>query len=557
MRSAGHLQRIQDEQYHIVIHQFTEDFPYQDPEFFTDPFRYIPHPSVTEAARLVMKRIEQDSTYVREFEQGKMIGVLVSRTSEGKLCYTAAFSGNVGGRSTIEGFVPPIFDLVDPDGEFKKREAEISAINEQISILTDSVEFALLKKELNEAVSVRDSEIEEMRTRMAVSKKKREELRLTCKDTTVIESLIRESQFEKAELKRLKASWEERISVIRSRLDAFTRDMETLKQMRASMSENLQDWIFRQYLVHNAEGECISIADLFARQGLTPPGGTGECAAPKLLEHAYLNGLKPLAMGEFWYGQSPRTAVRTHGHFYPSCTSKCGPLLGHMMKGLSFQENDVQTDIMPVIIYEDDVIIATEKPGGMPSVPGLNGRQSLTEWLENIKGNVFPVHRLDMDTSGIMLFAKTETAAVNLRRQFEEHSIRKTYMARLCASDHTTEDHGVIHLPLSPDYDERPRQKIDHQHGKEAQTGYEVAGHNPDGTTDILLFPHTGRTHQLRVHCAHTLGLGRPILGDRLYGSCSVHCSMDTRLHLHAFSITFSHPLTEKEMTFSSDQLCF
>ena len=557
MRPAGHLQRIQDEQYHIVIHQFTEDFPYQDPEFFTDPFRYIPHPSVTEAARLVMKRIEQDSTYVREFEQGKMIGVLVSRTSEGKLCYTAAFSGNVGGRSTIEGFVPPIFDLVDPDGEFKKREAEISAINEQISILTDSVEFALLKKELNEAVSVRDSEIEEMRTRMAVSKKKREELRLTCKDTTVIESLIRESQFEKAELKRLKASWEERISVIRSRLDAFTRDMETLKQMRASMSENLQDWIFRQYLVHNAEGECISIADLFARQGLTPPGGTGECAAPKLLEHAYLNGLKPLAMGEFWYGQSPRTAVRTHGHFYPSCTSKCGPLLGHMMKGLSFQENDIQTNIMPVIIYEDDVIIATEKPGGMPSVPGLNGRQSLTEWLENIKGNVFPVHRLDMDTSGIMLFAKTETAAVNLRRQFEEHSIRKTYRARLCASDHTTEGHGVIHLPLSPDYDERPRQKIDHQHGKEAQTGYEVAGHNPDGTTDILLFPHTGRTHQLRVHCAHTLGLGRPILGDRLYGSCSVHCSMDTRLHLHAFSITFSHPLTEKEMTFSSDQLCF
>ena len=485
-----------------------------------------------------------------------MIGVLTARTSHGELCYIAAFSGNIGGRSLIDGFVPPIFDLTDPNGDFKQRESEISNINKQIATLTTSQELASLQAELAEATASKNCKLEDMRVRMAISKRNREEIRSNCKDADLA-ALIRESQYEKAEFRRLKASWDERISQIKLRIDDFALEINRLKQARANMSENLQNWIFRQYLVHNAVGECISIEELFAQQGLIPPGGTGECAAPKLLEYAYRNRLQPLAMGEFWYGQSPATAVRTHGHFYPSCTSKCGPLLGYMTKGLRLRVKDMTTCFDPHIIYEDDSIIVVEKPAGMPSVPGLDGRQSLLAWLECTKEQIHSVHRLDMDTSGVMIFAKTETAAINLRKQFEEHSVRKTYKARLCSEDNQAESNGTIELPLSPDYDERPRQKVDHQHGKEAQTRYEITGHNPDGTTDILLYPHTGRTHQLRVHCAHTLGLGRPILGDRLYGSCSVHCSMDTRLHLHAFSITFSHPLTEKEMTFSSDLLCF
>ena len=417
-----------------MIHRFPEEFNFEEPRVFTDPFRYVPHSTVQEAAQLVMKRIDE-SELNSEFTEGKMIGVLVVKDKESSIGYIAAFSGNVGGRSMIEGFVPPIFDLIDPEGEFKKGEAEISSINIQISQLSSSEELASLKAKLIEAEKDRDSRTAVMRSRMAESKKKREELRKTCSDSSVLADLTRESQFEKAELKRLKIACEERISSIRTRLDEITKQIDTLKHKRAAMSEKLQDWIFRQYIVHNALGESSSISALFSGLGLIPPGGTGECAAPKLLEYAYRNDLEPLAMGEFWYGKSPETAVRTHGHFYPSCTSKCGPLLGYMMKGLSIEQLDCQhidqSHNNPIIIYEDGTVIIVEKPSGMPSVPGLDGNQSLHEWLEKHTGEIHAVHRLDMDTSGIMIFAKNTDAAVNLRHQFENHTVHKTYMARI------------------------------------------------------------------------------------------------------------------------------
>ena len=544
-----------------MIHRFPEVFNFEEPRVFTDPFRYVPHSTVQEAAQLVMKRIDE-SVLNSEFTEGKMIGVLVVKDKESSIGYIAAFSGNVGGRSMIEGFVPPIFDLMDPEGEFKKGEAEISSINIQISQLSSSEELASLKAKLIEAEKDRDSRTAVMRSRMAESKKKREELRKTCSDSSVLADLTRESQFEKAELKRLKIACEERISSIRTRLDETTKQIDTLKHKRAAMSEKLQDWIFRQYIVHNALGESSSISALFSGLGLIPPGGTGECAAPKLLEYAYRNDLEPLAMGEFWYGKSPETAVRTHGHFYPSCTSKCGPLLGYMMKGLSIEQLDCQhidqSHNNPIIIYEDGTVIIVEKPNGMPSVPGLDGKQSLHEWLEKHTGEIHSVHRLDMDTSGIMIFAKNTDAAVNLRHQFENHTVHKTYMARIYG-DYKAKlpESGSISLPLSPDYDERPRQKVDKKDGKEAITEYRIEQSRPDGSIDILLYPFTGRTHQLRVHCAHTLGLGCPIIGDRLYGSATISESRPTRLHLHAFSIAFCHPVTNEELRFNSKQLCY
>lgn len=316
------------------------------------------------------------------------------------------------------------------------------------------------------------------------------------------------------------------------------------------MSEALQDWIFRLYIVHNALGEELSIADIFAESELIPPGGTGECAAPKLLEYAYRHGLEPLAMGEFWYGKSSDTAVRSHGRFYPSCTSKCGPLLGFMLKGLSLLTEDITTE-SPVIIYEDEEIVVVEKPAGMPSVPGLDGRPSLQEWLSH-HGEIHQTHRLDMDTSGIMVFAKTHSSAFNLRQQFEAHTIRKTYTARVSYSHLLEQQRGRIELPLGPDYDERPRQKVDFRQGKAAYTEYEVMAVNNDGTADLKLHPHTGRTHQLRVHCAHALGLASPIVGDRLYGGDTA-----TRLHLHALSITFTHPVTNEPVTFTSKHHCY
>ena len=577
---------------------------------FTNPFRYAPHPLVKKAAGEVMDMMT--GSQINETD-GKMLGVLICRPLEGTniekishlhrlpheceenpIFYIAAFSGTVHGSdgkvtSSIDGFVPPIIDLTDSEGYFKRKEAEISQLNKRISELAASPKLNKLKASLAKAQKDRDEEIAQMQNRISFSKMRRDEIRSETADSNVLEELIRESQFQKAELKRIKDKWKLSISEIESEIAEAQNEMVNLKSLRASMSDDLQKWIFESAIVHNALGDSTSIWDLFQSQGLTPPGGTGDCAAPKLLEYAYRNGLRPLAMGEFWYGKSPETAVRTHGHFYPSCTSKCGPLLGYMMKGLKVEQDTKSISQSPVIIHEDESIIVVEKPSGMPSVPGLDGRLSLQEWLisreddsnqHNIESqqskSIIAVHRLDMDTSGVMVFAKTRNAEIDLKKQFEEHSVRKTYFARLTSGFIQSnrvkllETRSSIDLPLSADYDERPRQKVDFRQGKPAHTEYKIIKTYPDGTTDILLYPHTGRTHQLRVHCAHTLGLGSPIVGDLLYGghkcltlaetnnctNLSTDC-LPERLCLHALSITFRHPDTDAELTFTSKELCW
>ena len=544
---------------------------HEGPQEFTDPFRYMPHPLVKVAAEKTIKKIDEDHMLADAFAEGKMLGVLVCKVSDRSkraehlpsslLCellrsetagivYIAGFSGNVGGRSIIEGFVPPIYDLTDPNGYFKKEEARISGINRKIDEINCSEGFTHLKTQLAEYEAARDKETAEWAEKMQQSKQERAERRAASNDATELAAITKESQFEKAEFRRMKIGWAEKIALIQNQLDETRKEITELKRIRAEMSDRLQDWIFRQYIVHNAAGEEISIADLFASQGLVPPGGTGECAAPKLLEYAYRHGLKPLAMGEFWYGKSPDTAVRTHGHFYPSCTSKCGPLLGFMTKGLNIQKEVQSAVLSPAIIHEDEHLIVVEKPSSMPSVPGLDGRLSLQEWLSSRYGEIHAVHRLDMDTSGVMIFAKTQNAAVDLRHQFEEHTVRKTYLARLsaCQNSLSEGDKGIIELPLSADYDERPRQKVDSKQGKPATTEYEITSVNEDGTTDIIFHPITGRTHQLRVHSAHTLGLGCPIVGDMLYGG-----DTGKRLHLHAYEIKFRHPSDGKSVCFTGD----
>ena len=547
-----------------MIHHFQEDISFEGPQGFTDPFRYMPHPLVKVAAEKIIGKIEADSILSDAFAEGKMLGVLVCKASAENttrnnnthtdIVYIAGFSGNVGGRSIIEGFVPPIYDLTDPEGYFKAEEARISETSHRIVTLEQSAEYASLKNQLAESEAVRDKELAEWAERMQKSKKERAEQRATTCDADVLAAITKESQFEKAEFRRVKAAWGKKTAEIQEKINEMDSETESLKRLRAEMSDRLQDWIFRQYIVHNALGEEISVADLFASEGLTPPGGTGECAAPKLLEYAYRHGFQPLAMGEFWYGRSPETAVRTHGHFYPSCTSKCGPLLGFMLKGLNIHKEGLQKGISPVIIHEDESLIVVEKPAGMPSVPGLDGRPSLQEWLGERHGEIHAVHRLDMDTSGVMLFAKTQAAATDLRRQFEEHSVRKTYLARLsaCIKQLSKGDKGAIYLPLSPDYDERPRQNVDPKQGQPAITEYEVADINEDGTIDIVFNPITGRTHQLRVHSAHTLGLGCPIVGDMLYGG-----DISTRLHLHAYKIKFRHPSDGKSVCYTGNSKIF
>ena len=557
MRPSGPVPGIYIEQSCPLMHLFPPDTSFCIPERFTNPFRYSPHPLVSVAADMLIRRISCSEELSSHFSDGKMLGVLIVSNDRGQIGYLCAFSGNIAGHNHLEGFVPPIFDLLDPSGYFKIKEAEITAVNKAISALEKSSGLKSLRQESARAEACRNEEITLQKARMAISKRERDEIRSEISDPSRLEDLVRESQFEKAELRRLKLGWEERIRSIQDQIQAIEEELRIMKRRRAEMSDELQKWIFSQFIVHNALGESASIREIFSRTGTIPPGGTGECAAPKLLEHAFRKGLKPLAMGEFWYGRSPATAVRTHGHFYPSCTSKCGPLLSYMLQGLEIGQEEDQVSGKPEIIFEDDYIIAVSKPSGMPSVKGLDGRESLEEWLCTAYcQKIYPVHRLDMDTSGIILFAKDSDTSAALQKQFEDHKISKTYIARLSKTSEgmalTSGDKGEIHLALSADFDERPRQKVDQQQGKQSITEYQVECIREDGCIDIVFHPRTGRTHQLRVHSAHLLGLGHPIVGDLLYGGSSA-----ARLHLHASEISFNHPVTGEDITLATSANSF
>ena len=540
-----------------MIHYFPQDIQIELPEDFTNPFRYSPHSLVRTAANIVIKEIEASAYLKGIFSEGKMAGILIVKDKEGNIGYLRGYSGNVGGRNDIDGFVPPIFNLLDPEGAFKKGEQELNELNSLIRQHENDPRLDSLQQQMDSFRQQMEEELNRMKASMSEAKAKREALRKEAVNQTLLDELIKESQFQKAQLHRTKLEWKNRIHDIEQQICSLKTEIANLKRLRAEKSEALQQWIFQQYIVSNACGEHASIADIFKKDGLTPPGGTGECAAPKMLEYAYRHQLQPLAMGEFWVGKSPETAVRTHSLFYPSCTSKCGPLLGYMTKGLKISQAQTTTE-EPVIIHEDKQLLAVSKPSGMPSVPGLDGRESLLEWLNAHLGyNVYPVHRIDMDTSGIILFAKEEDSAVSLRKQFEEHSIKKTYRALLMP--YTDNDFAIsqkltpgsadtITLGLSPDYDERPRQKVDNINGKEGITEYKVLNILPEGYIDIVYHPVTGRTHQLRVHSAHSLGLGHPIKGDMLYGG-----GTGSRLCLHAQSISFTHPHSNENITIKSD----
>ena len=324
-------------------------------------------------------------------------------------------------------------------------------------------------------------------------------------------------------------------------------------------SQRLQRWLFEHYVVLNGRGEARSIYEIFADRGIVPPGGTGDCAAPKLLQYAFRNGLKPLAIGEFWYGRPPQKEVRRPGCFYPACTGKCSPLLGYMLQGVEVEPNPLESDALwaldrPVIRYEDEALLVVEKPAGMLAVPGRTPRESLATWLEKACGcAIYPCHRLDMDTSGLMVFAKSVDAQSALQQQFEHREVTKAYLARLTPGRPIAPAKGTISLPLHLDYYDRPRQMVDPVEGKPAVTGYELLEEAADGTALVRLMPHTGRTHQLRVHCAHEEGLGRPIVGDRLYGGTKAGGNLSHRLMLHAAYLSFRHPLSAARMTFRSE----
>ena len=450
------------------------------PERFNNPFRYTPAPVTAEAAKAVLGYISSSERLVLAFSEGKMLGVLVVRDSAGGIGFLAGFSGLAGGHSMLPYFVPPVLDLTDPSGYFRQEEARINGIGTSIKEAEENPEFGSAIRNAEAVKAGCEEKIRQWKERMAESKARRDALRLSGADKTILASLIKESQFEKAQLKRIssecKAAMEDAASICRK----FSDMIAALKRQRQEKSEDLQEWISRNMVVENALGEKKSVWDIFSGEGLVPPGGTGECVAPKLLHYAYTHRLEPVAMGEFWYGKSLGNEVRQHGRFYPSCTGKCGPLLGFMLQGLDvetehpepFSEATDCSTAIPAIIYEDSDIIAADKPSGMLSVPGKTGGISLQEILSEKLGiSLFGVHRLDMDTSGVIVFAKNPGAQKNLQRQFETGQVEKEYTALLDTVGNGTPDAavglsetrksaaagcGTISLPLAPDYHDSP-----------------------------------------------------------------------------------------------------
>ena len=531
------------------------------PSRMNNPLNYTPHPLCVMAAEEVRRMVRENAVMSSETRKsGKMFGVLVVETPDGNTGYLAAYSGQIAGRSNWDGFVPAVFDYLQDGGYFKTCEAEITAINKQVRLMETSEERRRLLTHLDETIAKAASEEQAYKTLMHESKARRDSERAAGGVTPEREAeMTRESQFQKAELRRMRKRNADTIAMAREACHRYDTSISLLKQKRRTMSDRLQEWLFHHFVMLNKDGDSRSLTDIFRTSlSASPPAGAGECCEPRLLQYAFSHAMTPKCMAMFWIGASPEGEIRHEQTYYPACRSKCKPILEWML-GKDIVKDDTfitqhNGDNLN-IIYQDSDIIVVDKPAGMLSVPGKNDAPSVLSLLQQkMEDNIFPVHRLDMDTSGLMVFVRNKKAQRNLQRQFETHSIVKRYIALLERKPDS--EQGTISLPLSPDMADRPRQMVDYRHGKQALTHYRLCT-SPStpmrrqfltvGDNLVELSPLTGRTHQLRVHCAHPDGLASPIVGDRLYGTTN-----HPRLCLHAEYLEFRHPTTGEIVIFKN-----
>ena len=522
----------------IMLHRYSKPISHIAlPERFTWPFHYRPHELSRLAAEQVQSYIAERKEWAEELSKGKMFGVLVVKDKQGELGFLAAFSGNLAGSNCHDYFVEPIYDMLQPDDFFRKEEQQISQINKQIDTLISSEEYTQAKENLDQVKTRTAEEISKLKALMQSRKEARHKARAEGGDT---EQLTRESQQDNAQMQRLKKRNKELIATAQEQFDILQANIERLKRERRTRSAKLQMDLFREFRLKNALGEVVDLCEIFApTPQAIPPAGAGECAGPKLMQYAYNNDLQPIAMAEFWWGESPKGEVRQHGNYYPACNSKCKPILTFMMQGLEVEDNPLMGIEVeePEIIWEDEWLVAINKPHGMLSVRGKSGVRSAEEWAEERYGKGdFPmiIHRLDQSTSGILLIAKNKEAHQALQEQFIKRTLKKSYIALLDGV--ITQKEGVIDLPIRLDYDNRPRQMVSAD-GKQAITHYQLLAEE-NGHSRVRFYPLTGRTHQLRVHSAHKDGLGVPIMGDDIYGI------PEKRLYLHAETLEFTHPRT-------------
>ena len=618
----------------MIFHPFHHTTIEECPLRMNNPLDYIPHPLCIEACKELQTYLANRKDWQEEISHGKMFGVLIvekplqenSGSPNSQMGYLAAYSGQIGGRSDWDDFVPAVFDYLQPDGYFKTHEAEITRINLSIAQLENDERMKEAKKLIASLQEERKKTIANYQEKIKEAKAKRdnrrEEARLDPEHKALTpeeeQAMTKESQFMKAELRRLKKSLAEKTTLETEYAD-YQDNLQRLKQLRKTLSDALQQWLFSQFRMLNYRGESKDLQEIFRDAAfqdtvhqntahpntafrdasqtsiiskrtsfkMVPPAGSGECCEPKLLQYAYQHGYKPLQMAMFWWGESPKEEIRHHLQFYPACNGKCKPILHWMLpdtvfatptatasqeKGISIGKN-ISTSSQNgtlynkgslynkvEILFEDQELAVIYKPEGLLSVPGKDSSQPSVYALMRKK---YPsatgpliVHRLDMATSGLMIIAKTEFAYHRLQKEFLCHRVQKKYIAIIGCKDKEAcdsliasfkakrENKATLSLPLMPDYLDRPRQIVHHEQGKEAITEYEIVERIDDTHLRLALYPKTGRTHQLRVHCAHQEGLNAPILGDPLYGN-----EKSSRLHLHAEEITFEHPLTGKGMT--------
>ena len=555
------------------------------PARFNNPFDYEPDA----LCRAAVKQLQANLPI--EPIEGKMYGVLIVERN-GEIGYLQAYSGQIANEG--EDFVPAVFDYLQPDGYFKIHEAEISQLNQQIAQLKASTAYRQAQEDLKTIRQKTEKAIEEARKVMQGAKFLRDKRR---KEAFISEAerneMTRQSQFLKAELQRKKKTYTEQITAAQAIVNSYQERITVWKRERKMKSDRLQRWLFSQFSMFNARGERKNLLDIFrdyylknspartkaahitstntaeraAKEclaaSLLPPSGAGECCEPKLLQYAFLHGYKPISMAMFWWGPSPKTEIRQHGNYYPACNGKCKPILEWMLKGIDVDYKDCdrtnnETETVPSeglkILYEDDYLAVIAKPSGLLSVPGKSCQPSVYSILKERwkgKSDAFMVHRLDMATSGLLVVARTSELHKALQAQFIGRIVKKKYVALLPLSvlEKQLPAEGRIELLLSPDPDDRPRQRVDRTNGKPAITKYRMIGKTTYGkkaleAVEIELYPLTGRTHQLRVHCAHPDGLGTPIIGDNLYGQRS------ERLWLHATHLEFTHPITQEQMSF-------
>ncbi|MBN9295095.1 MAG: RNA pseudouridine synthase [Flavobacteriia bacterium] len=528
------------------------------PDKFTFPFYYQPHELIQKAAKEVQDYLQHNFDLPHNFGLGnhpelmvigKMFGVLLVRKSN-EIGYLAGFSGKLAGVNHVRGFVPPVFDMLKEDGFFLKGEQEINELNAEIERLESDFQLVELKNDLQKVIDESRQKLADLKEFHKNNKKERDknrEISILKSDFAKIEILNKQSSLDKIQLQQLKKSLLNKQELIKSEIELIENKILKLKNLRNLKSNQLQQQLFDEYNFLNQSGELKNVRDLFAETvQKVPPAAAGDCALPKLLQFAFKNGYEPLAFGEFWWGKPPKSEIRKHLDFYPACTGKCKPILDFMLQGIALEENPLKKENQlvdePVILFQDEAIVVASKPANLCAVPGNNQEVSLLSLLEEtIKQKLLVVHRLDMPTSGIMVFAKTKEAQANLQQQFVKKRVSKRYTAVL--NGILEVDKGTVELPLSADEWNPPFQKVNEVNGKPSLTYFEVIERKA-GLTKVNFYPKTGRTHQLRVHAAHISGLNAPIVGDDMYGTPA------ERLFLHAEELTFYHPVSRQLLTF-------